>query len=278
MCILTANHKRTITCKEIESAIYLLFTGQLSQQLIEEGRKCVQQYVDNTKNKTLKGQLRNVKAEILIPPSILERLLRETGFQLSFTAPIFLAGVIEYFLAQIIQLAVILPNTKQIRITSQHLEEGIQTDPELSNYMTSQQIYLFQTRIIPYIHPDIKQRTGKNDKKSIKMMTKIQESNNYIFPKRFFEKMCKQLIMLIHSDIRFQKGCFMYLQDYIEKWLIELLQYTNIFTLYAKKSRVTANDIELIVSMMEKRLPSFLLETKMENDVEDLTHIFESRI
>ena len=59
-------------------------------------------------------------------------------------------------------------------------------------------------------------------------------------------------------DIRFQKGCFSYLQDYIEKWMLDILQYTNILTIYAKKSRVTSSDIELVSSIMEKKYPDFL--------------------
>lgn len=271
--ILQSNRKRTITSNEVEAAVKLLFTGQLSQKLIEEGKKCVQQFIDNSKTKELKGQSRHTKAEILIPPSILERLLRVDEFQMGFSAPIFLAGVIEYFIAQVLQLAV-LSHKQNIRITVQDIERGIKSDRELSVYMTTQHIYLFESGIVPYIHPDIKQRSGRNDKKSVKMMTKLQESQGYVFPKRFFEKMCKHFITLLYPDIRFQKGCFTYLQDYIEKWMVDVLQHTNILTLYSKKSRVTSTDIELVMSIMEKRSPSFL--ENEENDIVDENDIVEN--
>ena len=269
LTILQSNRKRTITNNEVDAAVRLLFTGQLSQKLIEEGKKCVHQFIDNSKTKELKGQSRHTKAEILIPPSILERLLRVDEFQMGFSAPIFLAGVIEYFIAQVLQLAV-LSHKQNIRITVQDIERGIKSDRELSTYMTTQHIYLFESGIIPYIHPDIKQRSGRNDKKSVKMMTKLQESQGYVFPKRFFEKMCKHFITLLYPDIRFQKGCFSYLQDYIEKWMVEVLQHTNILTLYSKKSRVTSSDIELVMSIMEKRSPSFLEDEENEDILDDM--------
>uniref|UniRef100_A0A6C0KE55 Core Histone H2A/H2B/H3 domain-containing protein n=1 Tax=viral metagenome TaxID=1070528 RepID=A0A6C0KE55_9ZZZZ len=271
LVVLQSNKKRTITNVEIEAAIHLLFTGQLEQRLIEEGKKCVQQYIDNTKTKELKGQSRNTKAEILIPPSILERMLRSDSFQMfqmGFSAPIFLAGVIEYFIAQVLQLSVL--TSKTVRITVQDLEHGIKSDREIKRYMIDQNIYLFEAGIVPFIHPGIRQLTGRNDKKSVKLMAKLQESNSSIFPKRFFEKLCKHFVMLLYPDIRFQKGCFVYLQDYIEKWIVGILQHTNILTLYSKKSRVTATDIEMVVSIMERRSPSFLHQDQLISDMEVL--------
>jgi histone H3/H4 len=265
LAVLHSSRKRTMSSIEVEASIRLLFTGQLSQKLLDEGKKCVQQYIDNSKTKELKGQSRHSKAEILIPPSILERLLRTDQFQMGFSAPIFLAGVIEYFLAQILQLSVLV--SKNIRITIYDIEHGIKSDREFSSYMLSQQIYLFEAGIVPFIHPDIKQRSGPNDKKSIKIMTRLQESQGHIFPKRFFDNLCKHFITLIYPDIRFQKGCFVYLQDYIEKWIVDILQYTNILTIYSKKSRVTANDVEIIISIMEKRTPSFLEQEQIVHDV-----------
>ena len=265
LSVLYSSRKRTITSLEIEASIKLLFIGQLSQKLQDEGKKCVQQYIDNSKTKELKGQSRHSKAEILIPPSILERILRTEMFQMGFSAPIFLAGVIEYFLAQILQLSVLV--SKNIRITIHDIENGIKSDRELSSYMASQQIYLFESGIVPFIHPDIRQRSGPNDKKSIKIMTRLQESQGHIFPKRFFDNLCKHFITLLYPDIRFQKGCFVYLQDYIEKWIVDILQYTNILTIYSKKSRVTASDIELVISIMEKRTPSFLDQEQIIHDM-----------
>ena len=266
--VLQSSRKRTITSTEVEASVRLLFIGQLSQKLLDEGKKCVQQYIDNSKTKELKGQSRHTKAEILIPPSVLERLLRSEMFQMGFSAPIFLAGVIEYFLAQILELSVLV--SKNIRITIHDIEHGIKSDRELSAYMLSQQIYLFEAGIVPFIHPDIKQRSGPNDKKSIKIMIRLQETQGHIFPKRFFDNLCKHFITLIYPDIRFQNGCFSYLQDYIEKWIVDILQYTNILTIYSKKSRVTANDIELVTSIMEKRTPSFLDQEQIVHEIEVL--------
>jgi histone H3/H4 len=213
----------------------------------------------------MKGQSRHSKASILIPPSILEKLLRLNGqgFHIGYTAPIYLAGVIEYFLSQVIELSILVnvhSPKRGVRITVNDLESGVRSDKEMSHYFSSYCIYFFESGIVPFIHPEILSKSGRNDKKSIKLITKLQENNRNVFPKRFFDSKCKNYISLMFPEIRFQKSCFSYLQDYIEKWVVDILQYTNILTIYSKKSRVTSTDIELVFSIMEKKCPSFLTE------------------
>lgn len=273
--ILSSSKKKTITGDEIESALKLLFIGQLAQKASDEGKRCLQQYIEN--NKAMKGQSKHLKASILIPPSILERILRMSGahFHVGYTAPIVLAGAIEYFIAQILELSMLVNVNnpkKNVRITINDLETGVRSDKEMSHFFNKHNIHFFEAGIVPFIHPEILSKSGRNDKKSIKMIAKLQENNRNVFPKRFFESKCKNYISLMFPDIRFQKGCFSYLQDYIEKWIVDILQYTNILTIYAKKSRVTSSDIELVSSIMEKKYPDFL-EVNSESQRNEKTDV-----
>lgn len=259
--ILRASGKKTITENEIESAIKLIFTGQLCQKSVEEGKKSLQNYLTSSKDEELKGQSRHVKANILIPPSILEKFLRVNDSHISYHAPIFLAGVIEYFLSQLIELANNVSdnnNKKGVRITVYDLETGVRSDRELNSFFTKNNIYFYNSGIVPFIHPHLKTKSGSNDKKSMKIITKLQEEQDYVFPKSFIENKFKSYITLIYPEIRFQKDCFSYFQDYLERWLVEFLQQANNLTLYSKKTRVSENDIELVLSIMEKRHPDFL--------------------
>lgn len=262
--ILRSSNKKTITENEIESAIKLIFTGQLCQKSVEEGKKSLQNYLTSSKDEDLKGQSRHVKAHILIPPSILEKFLRVNDTHISYHAPIFLAGVIEYFLSQLLELAnnvSINKNKKGVRITVYDLESGVRSDRELDTFFTKNNIYFYNSGIVPFIHPHLKTKSGSNDKKSIKIISKLQEEQDYVFPKSFIENKFKNYISLIYPEIRFQKDCFTYFQDYLEKWLVEFLQQANNLTLYSKKTRVSENDIELVLAIMEKRYPDFLNTT-----------------
>ena len=264
--IIKSNNKKTITESEIEASIKLVFLGQLCQKSVEEGRKCLKNYSENVNDKTLKGKSRNEKADILVPPSLLDKFLKSQGIHVSGNAPIFLAGVIEYFVSQILELANNTSiNKNNVRITVYDIENGIRLDKELNSFFTINNIYLHGSGIVPYIHPNLKTKTSANDLKSLKIMEKVQENTDYIFPKTCIDNKFKNYIELIYPDVRYQKDCFSYFQDYLEKWIIEILQYSNNITLYSKKTRVSGDDIEMAASIMERRQPSFL-DCNIEED------------
>ena len=219
--------KKTITEIEVEAAIKLVFDGQLCQKSIEEGKRCLQNYsnLENNENHSKKS-----KADLLIPPSMLEKFLRyESSYRVSANSPIFLAGIIEYFLAQVIELSSLSNNSnnsnnsnkKGIRITLSDIENGIESDKEIDRYLKQNNIYLCS-----------KNRT------------------EYVFPKTVIDDSIKNYMSLIYPEIRFQKDCFSSLHDYIEKWLMEILQSANH---HSKKVRVSGSDIDMVLSILEKR-------------------------
>jgi histone H3/H4 len=266
--IVTANNKKTLTEYDLECSIKLLFTGQLSQKSVEEGYKCLKNYFEQIKDENNKGKSRTQKADIIVPPSLLEKFLKNKGFNISNNCSIFLAGVIEYFASQILELSNNITlkknhsnhiiNATNTRLNIYHIENGVRLDKELNQFFISNNIYIHDSGIIPYLHPYLKNKTSLNDKKSIDLITKIQENNSHIFSKSCIDNKFKNNIGLIYPDARFQKDCFDYFQDYLEKWMIELLQYSNNITLSSKKARVSGNDIELALSITERRQPSFL--------------------
>ena len=258
--ITKANNRKTLTETELESSIKLLFLGQLSQRCVEEGYKCLKNYVDSINGKKLKGRSRNEKADILVPPSLLEKFLKNQGIYVSSNSPIFLAGIIEYFVSQILDLAnnTSVNNKNNVRLTIYDIENGISMDKELLSFFISNNIYLHGSGIVPYIHPDLKSDVSESSIKSLKIIEKVQENTGYIFPKTCIDNKFRNNVELIYPEARYQKDCFNYFQDYLEKWIVEILQYSNNITLYSKKSRVSSTDIELALSILERRQPSFL--------------------
>ena len=80
--------KKTISHKEVENAIKLLFSGELSNNSILEGVKSVDKF--STENS--KGSSRQGKAGIIFPPSVSEKFLRNFGYSkvmVTSSAPIF---------------------------------------------------------------------------------------------------------------------------------------------------------------------------------------------
>ena len=164
---------------------------------------------------------------------MLEKFLRYSrsniSHRVSESAPIFLAGIIEYFLAQLIELSSISDKKVGVRITCSDIENGIQSDQEINRYIKKNNIYL--------------------------------GTKEYVFPKSVVEDSIKNYMSLIYPEIRFQKDCFSSLHDYLEKWLIEILQLSN---QYSKKKRVSGSDIGMVLAILEKRYEKEEKEEKID--------------
>jgi histone H3/H4 len=281
--ILISINKKTVTEIELEASIKLTFSGELKQKCIEQGIKSINNFTnynkDNKDNKDNKNKKisRNSKADLIISPSIIQQVLKKNGMHISPNVPVFLAGTIEYFISQILITSDNASDHKKIRITINDMENGLKIDKELNTLLTKNNIHFFNSGTnSSFIHPETIKKTGEKDKKTIKLITKLQESTNHIIPKLFFEQKFKSYLSLTHPDIRFQKDCFFSIQDYIEKWIIEILKYANMITIYSKKSRVTSNDVELVLSIMEKKHPSFLnLINKEETENLEILEILD---
>lgn len=78
---------------------------------------------------------RSMRAELQFPVSRVDRLLREGRFaqRLSSYTPIFLAGILEYLTANILELAgQEACNNNKIRITPEHVQTALGTHQHLS--------------------------------------------------------------------------------------------------------------------------------------------------
>jgi len=255
--ILDSLNRKTITDEEIEMAVKLVFDGQLCQKCCEEGSKCVDQYKKYQQFEKKERLEKNIlKPDIIIPHSVIAYILRDKNpINISFYSSIYLAGVIEYFLSQIIESAIISSNKKSKRITVDEIERGIQSDSELLSYFTKYNMILFGSNLSSYGTPYFNQNK------------KIENERDFIFSKSFFENRFKHYISLVHPDIRYQKDCFTYIQDYIEKWVFSLIKYSTVITKTIGKVRLSDTEIEIVHSILSSKTPDFLKnEFEFESD------------
>ena len=92
------------------------------------------------KGKRAKAVSGQVKAGVLYPTGRLNRLLKEGRYSERFSrsAGIFLAGVLEYITAEIIELAgSVCEENKKKTIAPKHLNLAVRSDPELNKLMHS---------------------------------------------------------------------------------------------------------------------------------------------
>ncbi|EPQ52384.1 histone-fold-containing protein [Gloeophyllum trabeum ATCC 11539] len=114
-----------------------------------------------------KTQSRSQKAGLQFPVGRIHRLLRKGNYaqRVGAGAPVYLAAVLEYLAAEILELAgnAARDNKKQ-RIVPRHLQLAIRNDEELHKLLGN--VVISQGGVVPFIQPELlpnKTQKGKKE-------------------------------------------------------------------------------------------------------------------
>ncbi|KAK4702922.1 histone H2A, partial [Phenoliferia sp. Uapishka_3] len=116
-----------------------------------------------------KAQSRSAKAGLQFPVGRIHRLLRKGNYaqRVGAGAPVYLAAVLEYLAAEILELAGnAARDNKKSRIIPRHLQLAIRNDEELNRLLGS--VVISQGGVLPNIHTELlpsKTAEGKVGKK-----------------------------------------------------------------------------------------------------------------
>jgi histone H2B len=105
------HRSKTLSHKDVQSAIRLFFVGELGKHAISQATKAVTQFTAFVNKKNGVRVSVAEKSGIIFPPSrvryILENELADykSDFRISSIVPIYLAAVIEYLIAEILELS-----------------------------------------------------------------------------------------------------------------------------------------------------------------------------
>nr|7WLP_A Chain A, Histone H2B type 1-O,Histone H2A type 1-D [Homo sapiens] len=141
------NKRSTITSREIQTAVRLLLPGELAKHAVSEGTKAVTKYTSSKKAKT-----RSSRAGLQFPVGRVHRLLRKGNYseRVGAGAPVYLAAVLEYLTAEILELAGnAARDNKKTRIIPRHLQLAIRNDEELNKLLGK--VTIAQGGVLPNI-------------------------------------------------------------------------------------------------------------------------------
>ncbi|KAF8182085.1 hypothetical protein GALMADRAFT_61950 [Galerina marginata CBS 339.88] len=115
---------------------------------------------------TSKSQSRSAKAGLQFPVGRVHRLLKKGNYaqRVGAGAPVYLAAVLEYLAAEILELAgnAARDNKKQ-RIVPRHLQLAIRNDEELQKLLGN--VVISQGGVVPHIAPELlPTKSGKSKK------------------------------------------------------------------------------------------------------------------
>lgn len=259
--------KKTLSVKELENVVSILFSGELQKVMLEEGQKAIEKFNNKEENED-KGTSRQFKAGILFPASVCEKFLRKFGssnMMITSESPVYLASILEYFTAELLDLSSGIANSNnRVRITVRDFEIAVRTDSEFNKFFNTWNISFLGGGVIPFINPALLVKKRKGGDTHLKQIKKYQTQGDcLIISKHPFEVIIRKLFENYNKDVKISKDLFLILQYYIEDEIVKLLQKANNLAIYAGRIKLIPSDIEMILSIQENRLPSFLQE---END------------
>lgn len=182
--MVSTNGRKTVGSREVQTAVRLTLPGELSKHSVNEGTKAVTKYnayktersdaVRDTSGDKAKPVSRAFMAGLSFPVTRIGNIMKElaNAERQADTAPVYMAAVLEYLVAEVLELAGNAANTsKKVRITPRHIKLGILNDSELDKLFTG---VVLSGGVIPHIaggpSPSEEEKVVK--KKPVKKVTK----------------------------------------------------------------------------------------------------------
>lgn len=146
---------KTLSSREIQTAVRLVLPSELAKHAISEGTKAVTKY--NSSHSTGSGSSekspkmsKSFRAGLQFPVGKISTILKQGHFasRIGSGAPVYLAAVLEYLCAEVLELAGnATRDNKMHRITPRHLLLAVRNDEEINrvnnSIQTKKQIIFF---------------------------------------------------------------------------------------------------------------------------------------
>ncbi|MGH0152922.1 UNVERIFIED_CONTAM: hypothetical protein FKN15_032596 [Acipenser sinensis] len=224
-----------------------------------------------------KAKTRSSRAGLQFPVGRVHRLLRKGNYaqRVGAGAPVYLAAVLEYLTAEILELAGnAARDNKKTRIIPRHLQLAVRNDEELNKLMG--RVTIAQGGVLPNIQavllPKKTEKPAKSKKQlatkaapnsapatggvkkphryrpgtvALREIRRYQKSTELLIRKLPFQRLVREIAQDFKTDLRFQSSAVMALQEASEAYLVGLFEDTNLCAIHAKRVTIMPKDIQL---------------------------------
>lgn len=143
--LMEMNKKTTLTSREVQTAVRLTLPGEIAKHAVAEGTKAVSKYCMNTKGR--KSEKAGLQFSVSFFRAMLKAKLRT---RVGATSPVYLAAVLEYISAEVLELAGnAAKDNRNRRITPRHVLLAIRSDQELDTLWDGT---IRDGGVVPHIH------------------------------------------------------------------------------------------------------------------------------
>ena len=166
------NKKGTLSSREIQTAVRLVLPGELAKHAVSEGTKAVTKYTSNAGKggrgeSKKKATSRSAKAGLQFPVGRVHRHLKlgKYSSRIGAGAPVYLAAVLEYLAAEVLELAGnAARDNKKARIIPRHVTLAVRNDEELNKFLSG--VTVARGGVLPSIHSVLlPKKSKKSDEK-----------------------------------------------------------------------------------------------------------------
>ena len=264
--------RKTITSREIQIALRLVLPGELAKHAVSEGTKAVIKF-GSTDAGTKGAPIRHeTRAGLTVSTSLARRYIKEfssSSMHIGAGAPIYLAGALEYLIAEIMELGGnACRDQKRVTISIRDVMLAINNDAELSELRAKNNIYFLGAGVLPFIDGRLipseekkkqnanQRRRNNKDKEgksshhflpgtqALNEIRRLQKSGDLLLPmlpiRRFFLEVLQD-----YADIRFPDRSVLLLQAFIESVMVDLFAKSQKAALHAGRESVMPDDLNL---------------------------------
>lgn len=150
---------KTISTVEIETITKTFLPGEVVNHAVSEGSKAVSKYDESIKNKEKGDSMSKAeRAGLTVAPPRVEAIMRSYvgKTRLGQNTSIYLAAVIEYLIAEILELAGnAARDNNRVRINDRFILLAIENDEELKELSKRLNFVLAYSGVIPHIHTNL---------------------------------------------------------------------------------------------------------------------------
>lgn len=270
----TIDEKKTITSREIQSAIRIILPDKLEKHAVSEGTKTVTKYNSTLNSKYQVRETKSSRANLIFGPARIERLfLRGHGKNVGYGAPIYLSAVLEYLAGEILEYAGnVSRDYKRVRIIPRHIFVAVEADKELSKLFNNINITIADSGVIPningsllkktksYKRKDKTDKTESSDEKrkhrfrpgtvALMEIRRYQKSTKRSFPAQTFERLVRNIISKKVSNIKLGSETCDVLQVYYEQSLVNIYKNANLIAISGGRETVMEKDVQLAMNIM----------------------------
>jgi histone H2A len=270
--------KKTISTRTIQTAVRMELPGELAKHAVSEATKAVTKYNASRPSKTehiapktkaLKKKKKSERAGLMFAPSRVLRFFKKYNLRIAEGMSIYLAAVLEYLTAEILELAGnAARDYKKRKINVRHVYLAIEMDEELRKLLEKNHVVLAGGGVIPYVRLEVEAKSkSKKSKKSKKpaaegvaaphrfrpgtvalrnIKKQQRQSDCLYFNKSSFGEFARQIGHDFSDELRFSSDALIALQMFSEQHLVDLLNNANNVAIHAGRTRVEPKDIRLV--------------------------------